>query len=142
MLQLQITTDYAIRIIGYLYSKDGDLAQTLEISKEMGITYPYTMKIIHRLKNFGLIESKRGPQGGYSLTESSKDLTLYDIIAVMEGDICINRCLEPDGYCSRNATKTCNVHKTLSFFQTELVNILKSKKICEIWDEKVESQSI
>lgn len=136
MLQFQITTDYAIRIIGYLYSKDGDLAQTIEISKEMGITYPYTMKIIHRLKNYGLIESKRGPQGGYILTEKSKNITLYDLVSVMEGDIYINRCLEPDGYCSRNATKICNVHKTLKFIQDELIGILKSKKISEVWDEK------
>lgn len=138
MLQFQITTDYAIRIIGYLYSKNGDLAQTIEISKEMGITYPYTMKIIHRLKNSGLIESRRGPQGGYILTESAKDITLYDLVAVMEGDIYINRCLEPDGYCSRNATKFCNVHKTLEYIQDELIKILKSKKISEVWDEEID----
>ena len=42
------------------------------------------------------------------------------IIVAMEGTTRINRCLEPDGYCSRNGVPNCPVHKFYSRIQTKL----------------------
>lgn len=83
-------------------------------AKELGITYSYFNKVAHKIRTVGFLESVQGPGGGYRIAKDAADITLYDIVKVMEGDIRINRCLEEDCFCSRNATQTCLVHKTLA----------------------------
>ena len=39
------------------------------------------------LRNGGLINSKRGKQGGYSLAKAPKEITLYDIVTVIDGEL-------------------------------------------------------
>ena len=58
--------------------------------------------------------------GGYLLARQPEDISLRDIIVAMEGTTRINRCLEPDGYCSRNGVPNCPVHKFYSRIQTKL----------------------
>lgn len=132
-MQLQITTDYAIRVIGYLVLCDGKLANAKDISEQMGITYQYFLKISARLKEAGLILTEQGRNGGYRLAKDAEDITLYDIVKTMEGEIYFNRCLEPDGFCSRYATDTCPVHNIFVDLQTDIITSLKSKKMSDIW---------
>lgn len=136
LFKFQITTDYAIRIIGCLHSKGGRLVHTNEIAEVTKITQPYTMKIINKLKTKGIVKSERGPQGGYSLTRSAEEISLYDVIVLMEGEIFINRCLEPDAYCSRDGVGTCKVNKIFCNLQSEIVEKLKSIYISDVFDEK------
>lgn len=131
-MQLQITTDYAIRIIHYLLQHEGQLTRASELAEHLGITYQYVFKIIARLKEAGLIESEQGRWGGYKMVMDANDITLYDIIRIMEGNIYVNRCLEPDGYCSRLAASTCSVHKIFASLQNEIISLLKSKKMSDI----------
>lgn len=132
-MQLQITTDYAIRIMGYLYQRNSQLSTASDMAKQLGITYQYFMKVINRLKRAGLVNSVQGCNGGYQLNGNTDEITLYDIISVMEGEIIINKCLEPEGFCSREATMTCPVHKLFYSVQEEIIELFKSKKISEIW---------
>lgn len=131
-MQLQITTDYAIRIIGYLAQHRNQLMNANEMAEQLGITYQYFFKVAMRLKEAGLIESEQGRHGGYRLAKEAGDITLYDIVETMEGIICINRCLESDGYCSRLATPTCSVHKILASLQSDIITILKNKKMSDL----------
>ncbi|WP_099204298.1 RrF2 family transcriptional regulator [Scatolibacter rhodanostii] len=125
LLQFQITTDYAIRILCYLAAQNNALTQASELAEHAGITYPYTMKIIRQLKSANILESERGPQGGYRIQKNPSEITLYDVIRIMEGDICINRCLAADGFCSRQATGYCQVHNVMERVQISMVSILK-----------------
>lgn len=131
-MQLQITTDYAIRIIEYLHQHRDQLSTAMHMSQKLGITYQYFMKVINRLKQAGYVQSVQGCSGGYKIAAIAEDATLYDIITVMEGEIVVNRCLREDGFCSRNATSYCKVHKALAAVQAELIAMFKSKRLLDI----------
>ena len=131
-MRLQITTDYAIRIMLFVIQQDGKVVPASRIAENLGVTYSCFNKVAYKLKNAGYLESIRGPSGGYFVTKQARDITLYDVVQTMEGDICINRCLEDDGFCSQNATATCPVHKALEEFQCQMIHTLKSKKIRDL----------
>lgn len=130
-MQFHITTDYAIRIISYLYTNQEHLSTAKDMSEVLGITYKYFMKVINRLKQAGMVQSIQGCNGGYYLTSQAQSVSIYDIIVAMEGEIKINRCLEEDCYCSRNATKDCPFRKMFATIQGDLVELLKQKKISD-----------
>jgi DNA-binding IscR family transcriptional regulator len=53
----------------------------------------------------------------------------------MEETICINRCLEPDGYCSRYATSYCPMHKYYKKVQRMMESVFAAATIQDIVDE-------
>jgi len=103
-----------------------------ELSGELGMTYQYFMKVMNYLKRANLVKTVQGCNGGFLLAEQSEELTLYDMVRIMEGDIIINRCLEEDGFCSRNGTATCQVHKELSKLQAQIRDSLEKVYIKDL----------
>lgn len=67
-----------------------------EISNRQGISFSYLEQILHRLGKAGVIESVRGPSGGYLLSRSPEQLTIGDIVRALEGPIALSHCLEPE----------------------------------------------
>lgn len=66
-----------------------------EIGDRQGISFSYLEQILHKLGKAGLIESVRGPAGGYLLKRKPSELTIGDIVRALEGPIALSHCLEP-----------------------------------------------
>ncbi|OGW35872.1 MAG: hypothetical protein A2010_16895 [Nitrospirae bacterium GWD2_57_9] len=66
-----------------------------EIADRQGISFSYLEQILHKLGKAGLIESVRGPAGGYLLARKPAELTIGDIVRTLEGPIALSHCLEP-----------------------------------------------
>ena len=118
-MQFNITTDYAIRTVLYL-GQCKKRASTTEIAKEMGIPRGYLEKVLSKLKKAEYISANLGTKGGYSLNKTLKEITLGDVIRIMENTTKINRCLEQDNFCNRNAADFCAVRKYYVRVQKEL----------------------
>jgi len=66
-----------------------------EIVERQRISLSYLEQILHRLGKAGIIESVRGPHGGYVLARKPADLTIGDVVRALEGPIALSHCLEP-----------------------------------------------
>ena len=130
-MQLKITTDYAIRIVYYLACRS-EVITASELAYELKIPESYIPKITKKLKEANIITACEGIKGGYSLAKKTEDISLFDIISATEITMRLNRCLEEDGLCSRNATEQCQVHKILLDVQQTYDNLLKGIKVSEI----------
>lgn len=100
--------------------------------EDLSMTSGYFNKVAGKLKRAGFLESFHGPGGGYRLAKNAEDITLYDIVALMEGDIAINRCLKKDGFCSRNATSICPVHQVFESIQSQIIDMLRGISIYDL----------
>lgn len=89
----------------------------------MGIPKNYVLKITHKLVEAGIIERLVGAQGGFSLAQKIDDITLLDILNIMEPTMRVNRCLEEDKFCSRYATENCPVRGFYCKLQEELEKV-------------------
>jgi len=131
-MRLQITTDYAIRMMLFMAQQDGKVSTAEAAAKELGITYSYFNKVAWKIRIAGFLESVQGPGGGYRIADKAADITLYDIVTIMEGDIRINRCLDEDGFCSKNTTQTCPVHNVLEELQNQIIDTLRGVRISDL----------
>jgi Rrf2 family protein len=73
-----------------------DIAARQEISEK------YLSNLIPPLKNAGFVRSVRGSQGGYILARPPRDITLKDILFVLEGSMCLVECTEKPELCRRS----------------------------------------
>lgn len=134
-MQLQMTTDYAMRIVACMMTSGAidksNLVKARDMAEKLGIDYQYSMKIINKLKKNGIIKSIQGCTGGYYLDKKAFDLTLFDVITVMEGEINLLHCLENND-CSRNKSITCPVQLEFKELQDSFTNKLKEIKLKDI----------
>lgn len=74
------------------------------ISQKENISVPYLEQLLGRLRRKGLVKSIRGPKGGYTLAKKPHDITVGDIIRVLDGDI-------TPVHCAANGlfNKNCNM---------------------------------
>lgn len=70
------------------------------ISERQHISEYYLEQLFAPLRKAKLIKSIRGAQGGYILNKSPEDITVLDIMEVLEGPIEISDCVEEENSCS------------------------------------------
>jgi len=67
----------------------GGLLKTREISERQKIPQKYLEQIIHSLRKNNLVSSVRGAEGGYRLSRPPSEITVFEILAALEGDLSI-----------------------------------------------------
>ena len=125
-MQLNVTTDYAIRTVLYL-GQCKKIASATEISNEMGIPRGYLEKVLSKLKKAEYISADLGARGGYRLNKTLKDITLGDVIRLMESTTKINRCLEDDFCAVRRYYAKVQEKLETQFFSISLKEILEQE---------------
>ena len=66
------------------------------VAESQGISEHYLEQLIAVLRKNGLVQSVRGSQGGYMLIDAPSEITVGDIIRVLEGDIAPADCVTED----------------------------------------------
>ena len=115
-MRLSTKAQYAVRALVDLSLHSGGKPVALrEISQREDIPLNYLEQLFLRLKNGRIIESVRGPRGGYVLARSSSLIRISEIVATVEEPLNPVSCLdEKEGTCSRGARcVTHNVWKGL-----------------------------
>ncbi len=64
-----------------------------DVAKRKGIPHKYLEQILLNLKNAGILEAKRGVGGGYSLGRDPENISLGEIIRVVEGPLAPVNCV-------------------------------------------------
>lgn len=127
-MQITLAGEYAIRAMLLLATKPfGTIFQTAAIAEEGDIPKPFLRKILSTLTKAGLIESIRGIKGGIRLLKSAQEISLLQIVEVIDGKIFFNKCFFEPNFCHR--TNWCAVHAVWSEAQTEVRRILSQKSL-------------
>jgi Rrf2 family protein len=72
-----------------------------EIAKRQEVSIKYLEQIIIPLKKARYIESVRGPKGGHILAKSPEQITVAEIVAVLETGVSLVECVDDPGVCGR-----------------------------------------
>lgn len=113
--------DYALRIVAMI-AEEGRQIEAKVIAEKNEIPYRFTLKILRKIVQSGIIKSYRGVNGGYVLNKAPSEITLKDVIEVIDGKIAINKCMEESGICKNDGV--CRIQKQLYRVQTVLADEL------------------
>ncbi|MGL6107414.1 RrF2 family transcriptional regulator [Romboutsia sp.] len=72
------------------------------IAKKQNVSDQYLEQIFSALKKSGLVKSVRGAQGGYLLAKEPKDITVGDILVVLEGPVSLSDCVLDEDVCENS----------------------------------------
>lgn len=101
------------------------------ISERQNISERYLEQIFSLLRKGGIIVGKKGAQGGYSLVKNKRDITICEILRVLEGEnilIDINSLEENAIESFVNNNLWCNINKIISdYFESITLEDLVEK---------------
>ena len=97
MIRLNKMTDYGTVLLSAMASNYADnpmrLHSSVELAQQAGLTQTTTQKILKELAGSDFVHAERGKSGGYRLLRPSADISLIDIVEVLEGPIALTSCV-------------------------------------------------
>ena len=109
-MHITLETDYAIRIVDALGReslKGGNGIKSCidagTISESTDVPLRFALKILRKLVSGGIVKSYKGVYGGYRLIKPVKEISLYDVIEIVEGEYRFSRCLSEEYSCNCSA---------------------------------------
>ena len=92
MLRLSNRGRYAVRAVfdlAFHANADDAPAQVRDVAGRQRIPVRFLEQILQELKRAGLVESKRGPRGGFRLARAPDDVRLGDVLRAVEGPVAL-----------------------------------------------------
>ena len=97
-MKLSSKSRYAVTAVYHLtkqyYDEPESVCNIKEIAEEEHVPFKFLELILQSLKNAGIVESRRGVNGGYVLTTDPATLTVGRVIRLVEGDILPFECID------------------------------------------------
>ena len=94
-MRLTNESDYALRITNELAIL-GTVVSAKELADRTGVTIRFALKILRKLSLAGIVDSKKGAQGGYFLKKSPSEVSIGEIVETIEGPIHVSNCSRED----------------------------------------------
>ena len=93
MIRLGKLTDYGLVLMTHIAQNHDRLLHTArDLAAESRLPLPTVSKLLKELLQGGLLVSHRGIKGGYSLARKPREISVAEIIAVLEGPIALTEC--------------------------------------------------
>ncbi len=88
-MKISVKLDYACRVLAEMarLHGSGGLAQIEPLARAEAVPANFLAQILGALRDGGLVTSKRGIQGGYALARAPEQISLYDIMKVIDGEL-------------------------------------------------------
>lgn len=123
------TCEYAIRAMIFIAQKtrEGDRIGIKDIARGIDSPEHFIAKILQELSRKGVVQSAKGPNGGFYLDSLSMSRSLADIVRAVDGDKVFRGCGLGLKQCSES--QPCPIHHEFKKIRADLYQMLSSAKV-------------
>ena len=121
--------EYGIRALTII-AKEGEKGQKVGIKDVCRLAQTpesFTAKILQNLVRQGILNSQKGPSGGFYITKDLSNITLYEIVVAIDGPEVFKKC--GLGLAECNAKKPCPLHTKFEVVRDELNAMCQSSNL-------------
>lgn len=138
-MRISTRGEYGVRAMFYLTLNYGQGPIPVKtIAEEQGISEHYLEQLIGDLRRSGLVSSVRGAQGGYTLARSPEEITVGDIIRVLEGPITPMDCLDSaSAEADCGLLGPCAMRKMWKRLQDSMESVLDTTTLASLAQESM-----
>jgi len=128
-MMLSNTCKYGIRAVIYLAWRAGEDKRIgiKTISNDLGIPTPFLGKIMQTLVRHKILKSSKGPHGGFSLGKPAGEISMLDIILIIDGSDLFDMCLVDVKSCAEIQKKNspCTLHEAFEPVRKEIYRLFR-----------------
>jgi Rrf2 family protein len=142
-MRISRRAEYALRAL-LLIAKDQKekVHQIQELSERGNIPVKFLEQILLNLRNEGLLTSKRGVGGGYSLRKRPSEIVILDIVELLDGPIAPLPCASepPAEPCGCPDPIRCPLRPLMRQARDTIREVLSAKTVQDLLDESRDNQ--
>jgi Rrf2 family protein len=129
---LSNTSKYAVRAVIYLalYASAEKKIGIREIADKLQLPTPFLGKILQNLARHQILDSSKGPHGGFCLKRQAMDISLMEIIEVIDGTEIFDTCVIRTSRCSYDAP--CSMHDKVAPLRSEMKSLFLTESIADL----------
>jgi Rrf2 family cysteine metabolism transcriptional repressor len=141
-------SEYALRALIELTTHyKRALVQRNEIARRQQIPLEFLEQILLALKNAGLLASRRGVNGGYSLIKPPDDITLGQVIRILDGPLAPIGCVSKTAYqkcsdCPYVKKGHCPIQDVMGGVRNAIADILDNYRLSDFAKRKSEKHAL
>lgn len=129
-MKLSKTSEYAIRALSYMAEEPERSYTAKELVEKLQISDKYLRRLMTDLTKAGLIYSIQGRNGGYSFAEDINQISISDIINVIEGPDKYTGCIL--GFETCDDENPCAMHYIWSPMRDKLLKTFKETTLADL----------
>ncbi len=137
-MQLTRKTDYALVALASLARDDGTASSARDLAEELHLPLPVLRNILKLLTTHGMLVSTRGPNGGYRLARPPQQITLAQVVEVIEGPVQLARCCPGPGELELpqcRLEESCHIKSNVRRVHERLIGFLQEVTLDELVPE-------
>jgi len=135
-MRLSKRGEYALRAMIDLasWTQERSHMPIKEIAERENIPIKFLEQILLTMKNAGLVSSRMGVNGGYYLAKPAEQITLGQIIRLLDGPLAPIRCVSQMAYepCSCPDESTCGLRSVMFDVRNSISDILDHKTLADV----------
>lgn len=111
-----------------------------EISDRLGIPMPFLGKTLQLLVQKKILESQKGPRGGFKLAKSPDEIALFHVVDAIDGTDFLTSCVLGFPECS--SKNPCPMHSEWAMLRDRVYQMIANKTVADISKEISESKQL
>jgi len=104
-----------------------------DISQRQGISLSYLEQLFARLRKEGLVDSARGPGGGYRLSRAASEITVVQVISAIDETVEATRC---GGLANCQGGEPCLTHELWSDLSRQIYDFLSGINLAQLVERR------
>lgn len=139
-------TKYALKAIIYLakvYDKGPILIA--DLARDERIPKKFLELILLTLKNNGILQSRKGKGGGYYLGKSPKDISMGNVIRILEGPLAPVPCVSETAYAKCDECvdeRTCGIRLMMKDVRDAMAKILDGTTLADVLERAEKAEQL
>ena len=113
-----------------LSASRGEVLSAHALAERSHLELPTVSKVLKLLVKMNLVDSYRGPNGGYSLERRAEDISVAEIIAAIEGPIAMTECSVEEGLCAQEPV--CGLRGNWQRISVAVANAMEGVSLAEM----------
>lgn len=136
-MRLSTKGRYAVMALADIASRSNEQPVTLaEISARQDISQDYLEQLFAKLKRAGLVDSVRGPGGGYCLAASADDIWIADVISAVDEPLQVTRCQDGDAINGCVGGDKCVTHELWAALGRQIYGFLAAITLGDVVEKR------
>lgn len=122
--------DYAVRALVFMSKANKPTVSVTQMQSAVGVARPFLRKILQKLHKAGVLQAVKGKGGGFTLARAPENITLSDLVAVLQGPLKLNECVFRKKVCQHHGA--CVLRHKIAAIEIRLLSEIEAITIKDL----------
>jgi Rrf2 family nitric oxide-sensitive transcriptional repressor len=137
MTKLNRKIEYSLMALKFIQQRQPSSKVTAkEVADSVHAPFEVIARVLQVMAHKGLLHSEQGASGGYRLNQNLNDVSLFQLVEMIEGPTALVKCISEEGAC--DIERNCNIVSPIKSLNNKLNSFFKNIPLSELIVERIE----